>query len=76
MRGLEFFRENPARRVDVLKFCIEDDFKIIDNMFANSELHDVQEIFFDVFQKSELDNAGKNLVLAYFYADRIVNRTR
>ena len=76
MRGLEFFKANPARRVDVLKFCIEGDLKIVDNLFANLELHAAQEIFFDVFQKSEFDTAGKNIVLSYFYADRLVNRKK
>ena len=76
MRGLEFFKVNSARRFDVLKFLIERDFKIIDTLFVNSELHEVQEIFFDLLQNSDLDTAGKNLVLAYFYADRIINRTR
>ena len=70
----KFFLENPACRSQVLKFFIEKHFGMIKNLFQGVEIHEVQKIFFDELQNSELDSTGKNLVAAYLYAERALTK--
>ena len=68
--GLEFFRDNPDARRDVLKFFVDKHFGMIKNLFQGVPAHDVQKIFYDELQNPALDSHGKNLVAAYLYAER------
>lgn len=69
MSELEFFKANPEYRYDVFKYYIDVHYNIIEELFPDFPIHEVQKIFFDELQNPELDLKGKDIVAAYFYAE-------
>lgn len=69
MGELEFFKTNPEYRYDVFKYYIDVHYNIIEELFPDFPIHEVQKIFFDELQNPELDLKGKDIVAAYFYAE-------
>ena len=74
MGGLEFFKATPDCRRDVLKFCINKDFGIIDTLLQNVPTHAVQKIFFDGLQNPALNPRGKDIFTAYLCAEKFSAR--
>jgi len=72
MSGLKFFRANPARHRDVLKFCTEHNFSIIKNLFEGRLPHEIQKIFFDELENLELNATGKNILTAYLCTEKLL----
>ena len=71
---LEYFRRVPEAKFLVKKFLVPTYFSFIENLFQGLKPHEVEEIFFDELQNPALNSAGKNLVAAYLYAERILTR--
>ena len=69
--GLEL---NSDFRRDVLKFYIGVHFNMIKNLFRGVAAHEVQKIFFDELENPALDVNGKNFVVAYLFAERILTK--
>lgn len=74
MNGIEFFKANPDYRCDVFKYYIDIHYKIIEDLFPGFAIHEVQKIFYDELQNPELNPNGKNIVAAYFYAERVLKK--
>ena len=74
MNNMDFFRENPDARRNVLQYCIDEYFSFHKNIFRYTAAHNVQKIFFDVLQNPKLNQTGKNLIAAYLYAERVLTR--
>ena len=74
MSGLEFFRANPARYRDVIKFCVESlNFPLIKNFPKNKPPYEIQKIFFDVLENSNLNSTGKNILTAYLCTEKFLS---
>ena len=74
MSGLEFFRANPDVQRDVLNHYIGVHFEMISATFYGLKPHEVQKNFFEALQNPALNQHGKNLVAAYFCAEKVLTR--
>ncbi len=72
--GLEFFRNNPDVRHDTLKFFIGKYFELIEDLFTTVQPHEVPKIFFNALENPALNQHGKNLVAAYLFSERALNK--
>ena len=61
-------------RREVLNFYIGVHFDMIKNLFQDVATDDVQKIFYNELQNSELNSNGKNFVAAYFFAERALTK--
>ena len=74
MDGIEFFRANPDVRHAVLKFFIDKHFSFMGETFKNAKPHVVQKKFFEALENPALNQHGKNLVAAYLFSERALNK--
>ena len=70
----EFFRVNPDVRRDVLKFFIDKHFSFIDVASNDFKAHEVQKKFYEALENPALNQHGKNLVAAYLFTERALNK--
>ena len=47
---------------------------MIKNLFRGVAAHEVQKIFYDELENPALDVNGKNFVVAYLFAERILTK--
>ena len=73
----DFTRElglEPNLRHEVLSHYIRLHFGMIKNLFRGAPPHAVQKIFFDELQNLALNQAGKNFVVAYLFAEKFFGK--
>ncbi len=64
----------PNLRHEVLNYYVGVHFKIMRHFFQNAEPHEVHKIFYDELQNPALNQAGKNFVAAYLFAEKFLEK--
>ena len=63
----------PNFRHEILKYYVGVHFGMIKNLFQGVELYEVQKIFYNELENSNLNPTGKNLFAAYLFAEKAAN---
>ena len=74
MSGIKFFKREPNYRQAVLKFFADKHFSFEKDRFRDVSPQEVEKIFRDELKNPALNPTGKNLLVAYLYAERILTR--
>ena len=73
MSGIKFFKREPNYRQAVLKFFADKHFSFEKDRFRDVSPQEVEKFFRDELKNPALNPTGKNLLVAYLYAERILN---